>query len=120
MSQEGVVDAYAEEAFTLEADRPFNIETHGININPHRHRHGKPEELFWLWFGGLIGVVDFVIGAVVVSLGLSLGEAISAIVIGDLSFILLGLAAMAGPEAGTTTIVISRAPFGIRGNFLPA
>lgn len=120
MSQEGVVEAFAEEEFAPESDRPFNIETHGINIIPLADRHGKPEELFWLWFGGLIGIVDFVIGAVVVSLGLSLGEALSAIVIGDLSFVLIGLAAMAGPEAGTTTIVISRAPFGIRGNFLPA
>lgn len=101
-------------------DRPFKIEQHGIDVIPLEERHGEPKELFWVWAGALFGVVDFVIGAVVISLGLSIWEAVTAIIVGDLSFILLGMAATAGPAAGTSTVVISRAPFGNRGNLLPA
>ncbi len=101
------------------SDRPFQIETHGIDIIPDAERHGHPIELFWLWAGALMGIVDLVIGAVVISLGLSLWAAVAAIVIGNLSYVLVGWAAMTGPAAGTSTIVVSRAAFGIRGNAPP-
>jgi nucleobase:cation symporter-1, NCS1 family len=105
--------------FYPESDAPFKIEAHGIDIIPDADRHGRPIELFWMWAGALIGIVDLVIGAVVLSLGLSLWEAVAAIVIGNLvSYIFMGLAAMNGPAGGTPTIVISRAAFGVRGNVL--
>jgi nucleobase:cation symporter-1, NCS1 family len=100
-------------------DQPFKIEQHGIDVIPDEERHGEPRDLFWVWAGSLFGIVDFVIGAVVISLGLTIWQAVTAIIVGDLSYILLGLGALAGPAAGTSTIVISRAPFGNRGNHLP-
>jgi nucleobase:cation symporter-1, NCS1 family len=99
-----------------ESDAPFKIETHGIDIIPDADRHGTPIELFWIWAGALMGIVDLVIGAVVISLGLNLWAAVAAIIIGNLSYVFVGLAAMNGPAAGTSTIVVSRAAFGVRGN----
>lgn len=102
-----------------ETDQPFKIEQRGIDIVPDGERHGKPIELFWIWAASLMGIVDLVIGAVVISLGLSLWAAVAAVIIGNLSYLFVGLVAMSGPAAGTSTIVISRAAFGRRGNSLP-
>ena len=100
-------------------DKPFKIEQRGIDIVPLSERHGNPVELFWIWAASLMGIIDLVIGAVVISLGLSLWAAVAAVIIGNLSYILVGLVAMNGPAAGTSTIVISRAAFGVRGNSVP-
>ena len=102
-----------------EADRAFKIERHGIDIIQPEERHGKPRQLFWIWGAALFAAINFIIGAVVANLGLSLWGSLTAIFIGDTSFLFVGLIALAGPAAGTSTIVISRAPFGVRGNVLP-
>lgn len=99
------------------SDAPFKIETHGVDIIPDSERHGRPIELFWIWAGALIGIVDLVIGAVILSLGLDIWQAVLAILIGNgISYVFMGLAAMNGPAGGTSTIVLSRAAFGVRGN----
>jgi NCS1 family nucleobase:cation symporter-1 len=102
-----------------ETDQPFKIEQRGIDVVPQSERHGHPFELFWIWAASLMGIVDLVIGAVVISLGLSLWAAVAAVIVGNLSYIFVGWVAMAGPAAGTSTIVISRAAFGRRGNATP-
>jgi nucleobase:cation symporter-1, NCS1 family len=101
------------------SDKPFQVEQRGIDIVPESERHGHPAELFWIWAASLMGIVDLVIGAVVISLGLSLWAAVAAVIIGNLSYVLVGLVAMNGPAAGTSTIVISRSAFGVRGNAVP-
>ena len=50
--------------------------------------------------------------------GFSFYTALSIIIIGNLSYFLLGLASLQGPETGTTAFMISRAPFGTRGSRL--
>jgi len=106
-------------AMPSQTDQPFKIEQRGIDIVPESERHGNPLELFWIWAASLMGIVDLVIGAVVISLGLSLWAAVAAVIIGNLSYVLVGLVAMNGPAAGTSTIVISRSAFGVRGNSVP-
>jgi nucleobase:cation symporter-1, NCS1 family len=109
----------AQETAVVGSDRPFKIEQRGIDVVPADERHGKPVELFWIWAASLMGIVDLVIGAVVISLGLSLWAAVAAVIIGNLSYFFVGLVAMNGPAAGTSTIVISRSAFGVRGNSVP-
>ena len=52
--------------------------------------------------------------------GLSVVQAILAILIGNLTYAFLGWASLQGPKTGTTTFMISRAPFGKNGNRLVA
>ena len=52
--------------------------------------------------------------------GLSFAQAVVIILIGNLFYLLTGLASLQGPRAGTTTFAISRAPFGPRGNKMPS
>lgn len=52
--------------------------------------------------------------------GLSFAQAVVVTLIGNLFYLLTGLASVQGPQAGTTTFGVSRAPFGPNGNRLPS
>jgi NCS1 family nucleobase:cation symporter-1 len=99
-------------------DQPFHIETHGIDYIPESERWATPRNIGALWTGSAINVEYFVYGALLMGFGFSFKTALSLILIGNLSFFLLGLASLQGPEAGTTAFTISRAPFGVRGSRL--
>jgi NCS1 family nucleobase:cation symporter-1 len=94
----------------------FSIERRGIDPVPDAERTMEPGSLFWLWAGALTNVEYFFYGALVMSAGLSLAQAVACIVIGNLTFALLGWASLQGPATGTTSFTVSRAPFGPRRN----
>jgi nucleobase:cation symporter-1, NCS1 family len=97
------------------------VERRGIEHVPHGDRWGKPSGLFWMWAGAVWNVEFVVYGVLgVVAFGLNFAQAVVIIVIGNLFYVLTGLASLQGPEAGTTVFAISRAPFGPRGNKLPS
>ncbi len=97
------------------------IERRGIEHIPHGDRWGRPSGLFWMWAGAVWNVEFVYYGAIgVVFLGLSFAQAVLITLLGNLSYVLTGLASVQGPRAGTTTFAISRAPFGPRGNKLPS
>jgi purine-cytosine permease-like protein len=97
------------------------IEQRGIEHIPQTERWGKPIGLFWMWAGAVWNVEFVVYGAIaVVFFGLNFAQAVVVILIGNLFYLLTGLASLQGPEAGTTVFAISRAPFGPRGNKLPS
>jgi NCS1 family nucleobase:cation symporter-1 len=95
---------------------PLKVEQRGIELIPDSERHMSPAGLFWLWAGGIWNVEYLVYGALVISFGLSFGQAVLAILVGNLAYVFLGLASLPGPETGTTAFMVSRAPFGINGN----
>jgi nucleobase:cation symporter-1, NCS1 family len=97
------------------------IERRGIEHVPGAERWGRPSALFWMWAGAVWNVEYVYYGAIaVVFLGLSFAQAALVVLVGNLSYVLTGLASVQGPRAGTTTFAISRAPFGPRGNKLPS
>jgi NCS1 family nucleobase:cation symporter-1 len=97
------------------------VEHRGIEHVPQDARWGKPGSLFWMWAGAVWNVEFVVYGALAVFVfGLSFAQAVVIIIIGNLFYVLTGLASLQGPEAGTTTFAISRAPFGPNGNRLPS
>jgi NCS1 family nucleobase:cation symporter-1 len=104
-----------------DSDRPWNIETNGINPIAESERHGKPIELFWIWCAANIGILDITYGAFLVTFyGLDLVQAIAVMIVGTvLSFLLVGFISLAGKRANAPTLVMSRASFGVVGNALP-
>src|SRR6266568_4567918 len=60
------------------------VETHHIDMIPAAVRHGRPWHQFAFWWGGNVNVFNVVLGAVVVSFGLSLWWALIAIAAGTL------------------------------------
>jgi NCS1 family nucleobase:cation symporter-1 len=98
----------------------FRVEQRGIDLVPDDERPMRPAQLFWLWIGAIWNVEFLVYGALIMSFGLSFGEAVVAILLGNILYALLGLASLQGPETGTTAFMVSRAPFGANGNRLPS
>jgi nucleobase:cation symporter-1, NCS1 family len=104
-----------------ESDRPWSIETHGIDAIPDADRHGQPSDLFWIWFAANVSVLAVTYGGfLVIFYGLNLWQVIVATVIGvTVSFVLVGFISLAGQRGGAPTLILSRAPFGVVGNALP-
>jgi nucleobase:cation symporter-1, NCS1 family len=98
----------------------FKIEQRGIDLIPDAERKMRPAGLFWLWSGAVFNVEFLFYGTLIMTFGLSVTQAILAIVVGNLFYALLGLASLQGPKAGTTAFMVSRAPFGQNGNRLVA
>ena len=97
------------------------VEHRGIEYIPRSERWGKPANLFWMWAGAVWNVEFLVYGVLgVVIFGLSFTQAVVIIVLGNLTYVLTGLASLQGPRAGTTCFGVSRAAFGPNGNRVPS
>lgn len=97
------------------------IETRGIDPVPDDERHGRPLDLFWMWFGANMGVLGITLGAALVSFGgLNVVQSCVVAVVGSVgSFLLVGILSTAGKRGGAPGLTLSRAVFGVRGNWGP-
>ena len=103
-----------------ETDRVGRVETRGIEVIPESDRHGHPRELFYVWMTANITVLYLVFGGLMLVFGLPLWQAILAVILGNLAYIFIGMAATVGPTAGTSTLMVSRAQYGPNGNRISA
>lgn len=94
----------------------FKIEKRGIEPIPDAERNMAPSGLFWLWAGAVLNVEFLFYGALIMTFGLSLGQAVLVVLVGNLFYAFLGWASLQGPEAGTTAFMVSRAAYGQNGN----
>ncbi|MGW4160788.1 purine-cytosine permease family protein [Streptomyces sp. NPDC004788] len=107
----------ADAAGPVGRDEVFQVEGHGIDPIPDAERHGGAKDLFWLWFGSNLTFTYVINGALAVAFGLSFWQATLVVVLGGLSFFVISAAGLSGVRTGTATLVISRAAFGVRGNW---
>ena len=98
----------------------FKIEQRGIDLIPDSERKMRPSGLWWLWSGAVFNVESLFYGTLIMTFGLTVTQAILAIIVGNLFYALLGLASLQGTKTGTTAFMVSRAPFGQNGNRLVA
>lgn len=97
-------------------DETFHIETHGIDYIPLADRHGRARELFWVWMGSNIIFTYIIIGAALMSYGVSFWQAVLAVVVANVLFyICVAYGSVSGPRTGTSTMVVSRSSFGMFG-----
>ena len=94
----------------------FKMEQRGIDLIPDAERKMRPSGLFWLWAGAVFNVEFLFYGTLIMTFGLTVTQAIIAILIGNLCYTFLGLASLQGPKTGTTAFMVSRAPFGQNAN----
>lgn len=106
--------------FVIEADKVGSIEQHDVKPIPESDRHGKPKDLFQMWIGANTNYVVLLTGALLITLGLSIKEAILAVIVGNFfGCTVLGLSAIMGPKTGSAGIMSSRPAFGQLGAYLP-
>ncbi len=96
------------------------IEHAGVDVIAESARHGHPRSLFWPWCAANVAVLAVSWGGYVTGFGINLTQALLVTVFGVIaSFVLVGIASLAGQKGSAPTLVLSRASFGIKGNWLP-
>ncbi len=108
--------AVIESAAQTPSDQAFHVETHGIDYIGLTERWAKPRDLFGMWAGASVQFEYIVYGALLMAFGFTFWQAVGLILVGNLSYLLLGLCSLQGPGAGTTVFAISRAPYGPQGS----
>ena len=98
----------------------FQVEQHGIDFIPETERWATPRNLAGMWAGSALNMENFIYGALLMGFGFSFWTAVVLIIIGNLSYFLLALASLQGPNGGTTTFTLARAAFGTKGSKLLA
>src|SRR5689334_8877346 len=98
------------------------VEPGGAEPIPLEDRHGRPSQLFWTWVSPNMEFATIFVGVIaVLFFGLTFWQAVAAIVLGSgLGALSHGVLTSWGPENGLCQMVLSRRPFGYRGNLLPA
>ncbi|MEY8000028.1 cytosine permease [Clostridium sp. Mt-5] len=98
----------------------MKIETRSIEWVPKEERHGKPSDLFSIWFGGNMHITTLVTGGLCVIVGLNLFWSVVAILLGNLiGAIFMALHSAQGPILGIPQMIQSRAQFGVIGAIVP-
>jgi purine-cytosine permease-like protein len=103
-----------------EGDLAFHVEQHGIDFIAESERWATPRAVAGLWAGASVNIEYLVYGAILAGFGFSFVQCVILIVVGNLSWVLVGLTSLQGPQAGTTTFAVNRAPFGPNGSKLIA
>jgi len=126
-TQKGVVMSVTSQEAPLEfregeyGDRVGTVEPGGIEEIPQDERHGSPLQLLWTWTSPNLEFATVFIGVLAIIFGLSVWQAVAAIVLGNgLGALGQGVLSARGPEYGVPQMVLNRAPFGFLGNILPA
>src|SRR5690349_18310181 len=103
------------------SDTALSVEVNGINQIAEEERKGRPKDLFWPWFAANVSVLGVSYGSYVLGFGLSFWQATIVGIAGVvLSFLLVGIIAIAGKRGSAPTMTLTRAAFGVRGSRLPS
>jgi nucleobase:cation symporter-1, NCS1 family len=92
------------------------VEQHGYDFIPESERYMTPRQLGLFWAGINSYQFFFVLGSLAIGMGLSLVQAVVAVLAGNVLFALVGFSSVAGPRAGLPALTLSRAAFGVLGN----
>ncbi len=95
-------------------------ELNSTNLIAENERRGSARDLFWPWCGANVSLLALSYGSFFLGFGISFWQATFAAIAGTvLSFLLVGFSSLAGKKSNATTMVLSRAAFGVKGNVLP-
>lgn len=98
----------------------LQLERHAIDFIPLSERHGKPRDLFTLWFGANAMAVTLATGAIAATTGVGLLWGSIAIIIGSMiGTVFMAYHSAQGPQLGLPQMIQSRAQFGFYGANIP-
>jgi NCS1 family nucleobase:cation symporter-1 len=106
----------AHEEVILHSNEVFEIEVRGFDHIPEPERNMALRHVDHLWVGNSVNLFSFALGAIAITLGLNLWQALAACVVGSLVYAYMALGSIATVRAGLPVSTLARAAFGIRGN----
>ena len=99
-----------------ESNPVFGLERRGFDHIPEDERTMTLRETAYFWVGTNANLFFVAVGVIALELGLSVWQALVAVVLGTLLFATVALASIGGVRAGLPTMTFTRAVFGPRGN----
>ena len=101
-------------------ERAAELEQYTIEQIPLDQRHGKPRDLFTIWFTSNLMPLTIITGALTTAVfGLNFWASLVAIVIGNLlGAVFMALHSAQGPKLGIPQMIQSRAQYGVLGSIL--
>ena len=88
---------------------------------PESARTTKLSGQFWIWAGANVAPINWILGALGISLGLSLADTLTVLIAGNVIGMLgFGFFVVLGQRTGATGMLLARGAFGRRGAYLPA
>ena len=110
----------AEQSAIDPSTEVLRLERHGIDFVPLSERHGRPRDLFTLWFGANAMAVTLATGAIAATTGIGLLWGSVALILGALiGTVFMAYHSAQGPQLGLPQMIQSRAQFGYYGANLP-
>lgn len=106
----------ADEAVISRGNELFEIEVRGFDHIPEPERNMTLRQVDYLWVGTTVNLFTFALGALAITLGLSLWLALAACVLGNLTYAYIAYGSIVAARAGLPVSTFSRAAFGVRGN----
>jgi len=92
------------------------LERRGFEHIPESERGMTLRQTGYFWIGTNANLFFVSVGVIALGLGLSIAEALIAVVLGTLLFAVVALASIGGARAGLPTMTFTRAVYGGRGN----
>ena len=99
---------------------PFAVEVRGFNHIPEPERNMTPRQVDLFWVANSVNLLSFALGALAAAEGLRLGWVFAACVVGSLGYAYPALGSIVAVRAGLPVNTLTRAAFGMRGNWLNA
>jgi nucleobase:cation symporter-1, NCS1 family len=100
----------------MEANPVFGIERHGFDHIPEDERSMTMRETAYFWVGTNANLFFVAVGVIAFEAGLTVWQALVAVLLGTSLFATVGLGSIGGVRAGLPTMTFTRAVFGPRGN----
>jgi nucleobase:cation symporter-1, NCS1 family len=104
------------EAVIIDGNEVFQIEVRGFDHIPEPERNMSLRHVDYLWVGNSLNLFSFALGAITITLGLNLWLALTACVIGSLTYAYMAAGSIVTVRAGLPVSTLARAAFGMRGN----
>lgn len=101
---------------TTRPARIFDVEQRGFDHIPDGERHMSIRDTAFFWVGTNANLFFVSVGVLALGFGLSVWQALVAVVLGSALFAAVALSSIGGVRAGLPTLTITRAAFGPRGN----
>ena len=106
----------ADEEVILRSNEVFAIEVRGFDHIPEPERNMALRHVDHLWVANSVNLFSFALGAIAITLGLNLWQALAACGIGSCIYAYVALGSIASVRAGLPVCTLARAAFGMRGN----
>jgi adenosylhomocysteine nucleosidase len=107
----------ADEQSILHGNEVFRVEVRGFDHIPEPERNMTLRQVDSFWVANSVNLLSFALGALAIGRGLDLRLALAACVVGSIAYAYLAFGSIIAVRAGLPVSTLSRAAFGMRGNF---